>query len=43
MTIPEISLWAIPKIDRDFNTKIFFEDVRKEMISYYEKQKALFQ
>jgi len=43
MTIPEISLWAIPKIERDFNIKIFFEDERKEMFPYYEKQKSLFQ
>lgn len=40
--IEEIKDWAIPKIERDFNTKIFFEDVKKEMFPYYEKQKALF-
>lgn len=43
ISIEEIKAWAIPKIERDLNVKIFFEDVKKEMLPYYEKQKALFE
>lgn len=43
ISMEEIRAWAIPKIEKDLNVKIFFEDVKKEMLPYYEKQKALFE
>ncbi len=41
-TPTEISQWALPKIERDFNNKIFFKEVRDEVRPYYEKLKSKF-
>jgi len=38
----EIAEWALPKIERDYKNKIFFEDVRKEAEKDYNRVKALF-
>jgi putative nucleotidyltransferase with HDIG domain len=40
--IPEIKNWALPKIERDYRKKIFFEDIRQETTTDYERAKALF-
>jgi putative nucleotidyltransferase with HDIG domain len=36
----EIKKWALPKLDRDFNDKIQFEEVREAMRPNYEKLKT---
>ena len=41
-TKTEIKGWALPKIERDFNDKIFFDEVREEARPYYERVKNLF-
>jgi HD superfamily phosphodiesterase len=41
-TNEEISAWALPKIERDFHDKIFFDDVREEVRPDYERVKGLF-
>lgn len=38
----EIRAWALPKIERDFHTKILFDDVREEVRDAYETRKAFF-
>lgn len=38
----EIRKWALPKIERDFFEKIFFEEIRKEIREEYEKAKEFF-
>lgn len=38
----EIVSWALPKIERDFNDKIFFGEVRDKVRGDYERAKALF-
>lgn len=38
----DVSNWALPKIERDFYTKIFFDQVREEVRGDYEKVKNLF-
>jgi HD superfamily phosphodiesterase len=41
-TVDDINNWALPKIERDFRDKIFFEDIRLELKSDYERVKRLF-
>ena len=41
-TKDQIDSWALPKIERDFKDKIFFDDVREEVRADYERVKALF-
>jgi hypothetical protein len=41
-TRKNIRNWALPKIERDFYTKIFFDQVREEVRDNYEKVKNLF-
>lgn len=38
----EIRAWALPKIERDFHSKILFDDVREEVRAAYEARKAFF-
>jgi putative nucleotidyltransferase with HDIG domain len=42
MTNEEIVRWALPKLERDFNDKIFFPDVREEVRSDYERLRRFF-
>ncbi len=42
-TLEEIRQWALPKIERDFRIKIFFDEVREEVRGDYESCKELFQ
>ena len=42
MTIEELKDWVLKKIDRDLKKKIFFEDIREEVMPDYEHIKALF-
>jgi putative nucleotidyltransferase with HDIG domain len=42
MRIEELKDWVRKKIDRDLNHKIFFEDVRTEVLPDYEHIKELF-
>ena len=39
----DIKSWALPKIERDYRVKIFFDDVRQETRDDYERVKTLFQ
>lgn len=41
-TPEEIKNWALPKLERDFNAKIFFPDVREEVRSDYVRLKQFF-
>lgn len=41
-SIEEIKDWALPKIERDFYEKIFFDEIRDEVKADYEKAKNLF-
>jgi HD superfamily phosphodiesterase len=41
-TVEQIKRWALPKIERDFNDKIFFDEVRKEVEPDYKRVKSLF-
>ena len=41
-SLEEISLSALKKIERDFTSKIFFDEVREEVRADYERVKALF-
>ncbi len=41
-TLDEIRNWALPKIERDYRNKIFFDEVRLEIKSDYERVKGLF-
>lgn len=38
-TLEQIREWALPKIERDFHTKIFFDEIREEVYQDYEKAK----
>ena len=38
----DIVSWALPKIERDFNDKIFFDEAREEVRWGYERAKVLF-
>ncbi len=41
-TAAEIQNWALPKIERDFHSKIAFEEVREEVHDDYERWKKFF-
>lgn len=41
-TMAEIRDWALPKIERDYRKKIFFDEVRVEATDGYERVKNLF-
>lgn len=41
-TLDEIKSWALKKLDRDFNSKILFDDVRKEALPRYTLLKEIF-
>lgn len=38
----EVKKWGLEKIDRDFNKKIFFDEVREEARADYERLKTIF-
>lgn len=40
--LPEVKNWVLKKLERDFNNKILFDDVREECRDDYEKLKELF-
>lgn len=42
MTLDEIKKWTLTKIDRDLQYKIFFEEIRKDVRSDYNRIKELF-
>lgn len=42
MTFEAIKSWVLKKIDRDLNNKIFFDDIRKEVMPNYNFIKQLF-
>lgn len=42
MTPEQHKQWVLKKIERDFRSKIFFENVRAELQSAYESTKQLF-
>ena len=42
-THEQIKSWALPKIERDFVHKIFFEDVREQVRPKYEELKTFFE
>jgi len=42
LSVEDIRKWALPKLERDFNNKILIEEVREEVRSDYERQKAYF-
>jgi len=41
-SMEEIRDWALPKIERDYKNKIFFDEVRKEVKIDYDRVKSLF-
>lgn len=41
-SISDICKWALPKIERDFHIKIFFDQVKNENRAAYDKIKARF-
>jgi putative nucleotidyltransferase with HDIG domain len=41
-TYEEIRKWALPKVERDFNDKILFKEIREEVRPDYERQKKFF-
>lgn len=42
MSEEDIKKWGLPKIERDFHDKIFFDEIREEVREDYEKAKTLF-
>ena len=42
MSLQEVKQWVLKKIDRDFNSKIQFDEVRQESQMAYDSLKALF-
>lgn len=42
MTMDEVRANVLPKIERDYRIKIFFEEIRDEVTSAYERSKTLF-
>lgn len=42
MTLIELKKWVLKKIDRDLENKIFFEEIRKEVMPDYNRIKELF-
>jgi putative nucleotidyltransferase with HDIG domain len=41
-TLEVVKAWALKKIERDLNNKMFFDDVRQELVPDYERIKELF-
>ena len=41
-SLEEVKLWTLKKLERDLNTKIFFDDVREDVRPDYETIKNLF-
>jgi uncharacterized protein len=41
-TLEVVKAWALKNIERDLNNKMFFDDVRQELIPDYERIKELF-
>lgn len=37
-----VKTWALKKIERDLNNKMFFDEIRQELVPDYERIKALF-
>jgi HD superfamily phosphodiesterase len=42
MPLDDVKEWALKKLDRDYNDKICFDDIRAETSSHYEALKDLF-
>jgi len=40
--LEEVKAWTLKKIERDINNKMFFDDVRQELVPDYERIKELF-
>jgi putative nucleotidyltransferase with HDIG domain len=40
--LEDVKAWALKKIERDLNNKMFFDDVREELVPDYERIKELF-
>lgn len=40
--LEDVKAWALKKIERDLNNKMFFDDVRQELVPDYERIKELF-
>jgi putative nucleotidyltransferase with HDIG domain len=41
-TLEVVKAWALKKIERDLNNKMFFDDTRQELVPDYERIKELF-
>lgn len=41
-SLEEIQAWVLPKLERDYNSKIFFEDERQEVTPAYETLRTIF-
>jgi putative nucleotidyltransferase with HDIG domain len=41
-TLEMVKTWALKKIERDLNNKMFYDDVRQELVPDYERIKELF-
>lgn len=41
-TLEMVKAWTLKKIERDLNNKMFFDDIRKELVLDYERIKELF-
>ena len=41
-TLEEVKAWALKKIERDLNNKMFFDDVQQELVPDYERIRELF-
>jgi len=41
-TLDVVKTWALKKIERDVNNKMFFDDIRQELVPDYERIKELF-
>jgi putative nucleotidyltransferase with HDIG domain len=41
-TLEVVKAWALKKIERDLNNKMFFDDVRQELVPDYDRIKELF-
>ena len=41
-SLDEVKVWALSKIERDLNNKIYFDDIREEVRADYEIIKALY-
>lgn len=41
-TLEAVKAWTLKKIERDLNSKMFFDDIRQELVPDYERIKELF-